>query len=699
MSRDPGRYLNRELSWLEFNQRVIDEAADATNPLLERLRFLSISGSNLDEFFMVRVGGLVTMRRTEPAKRDAAGMTAAEQLAAISRRAGEMMVEQSELLRAVLLPALVEAGIRIAVAKELTQAQADVAERRFVEELQSRFTPMRIRADRPFPLLRSGTLNVAVRFRPDAEGNPRLAVIPFGPLRDRFLGLPSPEGTLVIPAEAVVERFVDRFFPGEEVLETAPFRISRNADVSVRDELSPDLVEDMEQMLEAREEAECVRLVVAGRATRTLRDLLRRALKVPTAYVYELPEPLDMASFGELCSLPGFDHLRWDSRPPQPSPRVDARKDIFSSIRSHDVLLVHPFESFDPVVRLVEEAAADPDVIAVKQVLYRTARDSRIAAALKRAAQAGKNVTALVELKARFDEARNIGWARDLERAGVQVIYGVEGLKTHAKACVVIRREPAGIRRYVHFGTGNYNEVTARLYTDVGLLTADEDLGFDAVNFFNALGGYSQAQGFRRIAVAPFTLRDRLVELVHGEIERKKAGLPARVRAKFNSLSDPAMVELFYEASAAGVPVELNVRGICCLRPGVKGLSETIRVTSIVGRYLEHARIFHFHQGGDDAVWIGSADLMSRNLDRRVELLVPVEEPTARRRLMHVLDACLADPVKGRELLADGGYRHPSPAKRAVSSQDQLYEEACDEAERAAHAQLRLLKPHRAEGA
>ncbi|MHC4993013.1 MAG: polyphosphate kinase 1 [Planctomycetota bacterium] len=623
--------MNRELSWLEFNQRVLDEAADERTPVLERLKFLAITASNLDEFMMVRVGGLQMLASKRPGARDPSGLTPGEQLAAISDRTHRMVRGQYQCYLQELEPRLAAAGIRRIDKPDLTDDQLDYLEAFFEREIWPVLTPMPVGAGVEFPLLVDQSLSACVHLEHEsgAEDGPRLAIIPFGRSTPRFITLPSDGGYRYVLLEDTVQLFADRFFPGETVRSFVPFRISRNADLSVQEDMASDLLAGMEQVLDERKESDCVRLEIADDASDEVRDFLQQSLGAADESVYSVAGPLDLAAFMQIARLHGFAHLREEDWPPLPSPEVDPTESMFDILARRDLLLCHPFDSFEPVVRLIEEAADDPDVLAIKQVLYRTSRRSPIVAALQRAAEQGKYVTALVELKARFDEARNIEWARDLERAAVQVIYGVRGLKTHAKVCVIVRREPRGIRRYVHYGTGNYNEVTARLYTDVSLMSSSDDLGADATTFFNLISGYSQMQPFRKIHMAPSGLRQRLLELIDSERQRCRQGQQAHIMAKFNSLADPAIIDALYEASQAGVRIELNVRGICCLRPGVPGLSENISVVSIVDRFLEHSRVYWFRHGGDELVYVSSADCMPRNLDRRRELLVPVEDPAA----------------------------------------------------------------------
>jgi polyphosphate kinase len=694
------RFFNRELSWLEFNQRVLGEARDESLPLLERLKFLAITASNLDEFFMVRVGGLCVLVEQKITTPDAAGMTPAEQLSAISSRAHEM-VSQQEACYAELEQKLADAGIRRVRGPDLTDRQARTVEQLFESEIAAVMTPRAVRREDEFPLLVNQMLHVAVHLAPDAtsDGRPRLAIIPIGRSLPRFLTLSGGErGYWYVLLEDVVVRLVHRFFPGEKVLGQAIFRITRNADFTFRDDLAIDLLAGMEGILTARKYGDCVRLELSAESNEKVVADLVEALQPNERF--ETAAPLDLAAFMQLADLAGFDTLKYEPWPPQASPDIEQGAKIFDVLARRDVLLYHPYQSFEPIVRLVEEAAADPDVLAIKQILYRTSRKSPIVAALARAAQRGKYVTVIVELKARFDEARNIEWARSLEEQGVQVIYGVKGLKTHAKTCIVVRREPHGVVRYVHFGTGNYNEITGRLYSDASLLTSSEELGADAVAFFNAITGYSQLQRYRKIEAAPTGLRQRLLELIEAETHRRQQGQNAFIDAKINSLVDPEIINALYAASQAGVPVRLNVRGICCLRPGVSGLSENISVVSIVDRYLEHARVLHFHHGGDELVFLSSADWMPRNLDRRIELLVPVEDPDAKERLIAILETYFEDNVKARALQPDGSYKRVKAGrKKQRRSQEILYDDVCRRIREQQQSQTTTFEPHRAPGA
>ena len=697
-----GKFINRELSWLEFNQRVLDEAFDIGIPLLERLKFLSITGSNMDEFYMVRVGGLQILEEQirdmqSVEKRDQCGMTPTEQLAAIRERANRMTTDQYACFINDIEPGLAEHGIHRLRPDEMSERQAQAVAQVFLNDIYPILSPIAT-TSYDFPRLVNHTLNACVRLAPADDGDePRFAVIPFGVSARRFVTLYSEGGYAYTLLEDAVDMFADRFFPGEEVQECIPFRITRNADIAVRDDTAIDLLADMREMIDARKSSDCVRLQIADAVSDETLSFLMQALDVSAEDVAKLPGPLALSDFMEIANLNGFEDLKYEPWLPQVSSDIDPAMNMFDVLSQRDILLCHPYDSFDPVVRLINEAADDPDVLAIKQTLYRTSRDSPIVKALARAAQRGKYVTAIVELKARFDEARNIEWARHLEQADVQVIYGVKGLKTHAKVCLIVRREPHGIRRYMHFGTGNYNESTARIYSDVSLMTCDEELGADATAFFNAVTGYSQPRRYRKLAAAPIGMRERLLEMIEAETKRKQQGQKAEIIAKLNSLVDPKIINALYAASQAGVAVKLNVRGICCLRPGVPGLSDNIEAISIIDRFLEHARIFYFYHGGDERVFISSADWMPRNLDRRVELLTPVEDMACRRRLITIMEAYFRDTRKARKLLPDGGYAKPScEGEECIASQEMLYEGACEAVRTAKQSQPTMFEPHKA---
>ncbi len=650
------RYLNRELAWLEFNSRVLDQADDARVHLLERAKFLAITASNLDEFVMVRVGSLKLQEQGAGGRRDPSGLTASEQLQAVANRCHRHVSRQYNILLNDLQPQLAEHHITRVDLEHCSERLQGVAERHFHGDVVAVLSPQALH-DRRFPMLPGLGIHLCVQLRGVAElvpqnlpvsesvadeqtppDEPQFAVIPLGRTLPRIVPLPTDKHTTELPGdvssdgppvtqessfsyvllEDLVSHFVDEFFPGREVVQCKPFRITRNADIELREDGAGDLLGGMEEVLESRRLSDVVRLEMDATASDEIRNYLTESFYVDPHYVFRIDGPLDLTHLFGLHGVKGFDGLRDEAWPPQRSPAVDPGETMFASIAAGDIMLQHPYETFDPVVRLIEEAAIDPDVLAVKQILYRTSRDSPIVAALKRAAERGKYVTAIVELKARFDEARNIEWAREMEQSGVQVIYGIRGLKTHAKVCIIVRREPHGLVRYVHFGTGNYNEVTANLYGDVSILTKDETLGSDATMFFNAVTGSSHPQPLQQLAIAPLTLRRTILELIRGETERSRQEQKAQIMVKLNALVDKEVIDTLYEASQAGVKIQLNVRGVCCLRPGIPGLSESIQVVSIVDRFLEHARVMYFRHGGDPQIFISSADWMPRNLDRRI---------------------------------------------------------------------------------
>ena len=695
MKKKQPPFFNRELSWLDFNQRVLEAAKDANNPLLERLKFLAITASNLDEFFMVRVGGLQMLRNAGRRKADPAGLTPRQQLDAIGKRVRQMNAEQ-DLCFAELQQQLAGQGIRHLKMNQLNREQQQTVDLFFQNELLPILSPIALEAGAPTPVFRNLQLYLLIRIAGDEAD--RYATLALGTPFNRFFSLPSESGAETIPLDEMVRARIHRWFPGLDIKETALFRVTRNADVAVREDEAGDLLAGMSSVLEERQRADCVRIEIQAEASRALRATLCDLLDTDRSTLYPVSSPLNLKDFMEIASVDGFSELKADAQYPQPSPLIQRKESMFDQIAGQNILLYHPYESFDPVVRFLHEAAQDPAVLAIKQVLYRTSSDSPVIAALAEAAQAGKAVTALVELKARFDEQRNIGWARQLEHDGVQIVYGVHGLKTHAKVCLVVRREPQGIVRYVHFGTGNYNDSTAKLYGDISYFTCDEDLGADAVALFHAVCGFSQPVGLRKAGMAPLNLREQLLQQIENEIEHARQKQKARIRVKINSLVDPALIEKLYEASQAGVQIQLNVRGICCLRPGIKKRSENITVTSIVSRYLEHARIINFHNGGDEKLMISSADWMPRNLDRRVELLIPVQDDRSRRRLLDILKIHCADNVKSWTLLSDGSYVRTatlSGRKKKIDSQQIFYDRACEAVADAAKRSRTALRPHR----
>ncbi len=693
--KSPELFINRELSWLEFNQRVLQEGLDAELPLLERLKFLAIVGSNLDEFFLVRVAWLLQRRAGKVRRRDLAGMTADEQLAAISRRAHRMVEEQSAGVREVFAR-LAEHGLRVWTREQWTDEHRRFAEAYFAREIEPILTPLAIQQLTPSPLLPNLQLHVAGLLAGGSIGDSpdgRIVIVPVPSQLPRWVTLPSESETRVTRVEDVIAANLGAMFPDDEVAATAAFRISRDADVVLKDdEEIDDLLHAMEEVVLSRRWRAAVRLTISARPDARLRKWLADWLKLGDESVYEVDAPLESSALMELANRRGFDNLRIDNWPPQVPRDLIGTEDLWQAVQDHDVLLYHPYESFDPVVKLVEQAADDPQTLAIKQTLYRTSGDSPIIRALARAAQNGKEVIALVELKARFDEWRNVNWARRLEDAGAHVIYGVAGFKTHAKALLIVRRESQHIRRYVHLATGNYNDRTARLYSDIGLLTCDRELASDVAAFFNLLTGYSETVGWAKLSVAPVGLRQKFIDLIDREIQASTTDRPGLIMAKTNSLQDPEICRALYRASQAGVKILLNVRGVCCLRPGVAGTSDNIEVRSIVDRFLEHARVFYFHNGGHEEVYLSSADWMQRNLSKRLELLFPVIDPGLRRRLIDALETYFADNTKAWRLRSDGVYERVGRKKSEprVRSQQAFYRAAVAAVRDAAHAEPRF---------
>lgn len=695
------RFINRELGWLEFNERVLDQAADSSLPLLERAKFLAISSSNLDEFMMVRVGSLQMQYQRNSMVRDAAGLTVGEQLLAVAHRCEVFTNRQYKILSDSLEPLLAEHDIHRIDLNDCTDRCRDTAERRFRNDVLAVISPQAIFEERPFPLLQGLGVHLCIRLKADKtsadDPNASLwdfAVIPLGRTVPRVVLTPSDRGHSYVLLEDLIKHFIHEFFPGREIVECISFRITRNADIELQEDAASDLMIGMEEVLESRRQSRATRLEYSEDASDAMLAFLSEKMQLRGQDLYPISGPLDLSYLFTLHGLEGFDALRNDAWPPQRIPKIDPSENMFSSISRGDILLLHPYESFDPVVRLIEEAAVDPDVLAIKQVLYRTSRNSPIVSALKRAAKNGKYVSVIVELKARFDEARNIEWAREMEQAGVQVIYGIRGLKTHAKVCIIVRREPQGIVRYMHFGTGNYNEVTATIYGDVSLLTCNDELGSDASAFFNAVTGASQPQELRHLDSAPTTLRKRIIDLINAETQRCIEGQRAEIFAKINALVDTEVIDALYRASQAGVEIKLNVRGVCCLRPGVPGLSETIRVISIVDRFLEHARIIYFRHGEDSELFISSADWMPRNLDRRVEIMVPVDDASCREKVMNSLLTHFQDNCNSWEMQADGSYIRSQPGKNAIRAQEQLYERACQATEQIRQKRRTTFETH-----
>lgn len=661
----PELFLNRELSWLEFNQRVLDEARDPSVPLLERLKFLTIAQSNLDEFFMVRVAGLVEQKREGISDAPADGMAPRDQLAAISKRVERMIDEMSETFLGQLIPLLEREGVVLREPAELSTDERERLRIYFQEQVYPILTPLALDPGHPFPHVPNKRLHLIVMLAGEEEGQPAFAVVQVPAVLPRLIPVKG-DGTLetYVLLDDVIAEYAGELFRGFTRRGAWPFRVIRNHDLSIDEEEAEDLLEVIREEVRRRDRGNAVALEVSTSCPPEAVEVLQRALHVDPQFLFAVDAPLSFPDLGIVGqSLKHRTDLQDLPFIPAQSPRFQAAEDLFQVIREGDVLLHHPYEAFDPVVDLLETAAADPDVLAIKQTLYRTSGDSPIVKALIRAAENGKQVAALVEIKARFDEENNINWARRLEESGVHVVYGLVGLKTHCKVCLVVRRENGQLRRYVHLGTGNYNPKTAKLYTDLSLFTCREDFGHDATALFNLLTSCTAPPEWRVLVAAPLGLHETTLGMIEREAAYARAGKPARIIAKMNSLQDPDVIQALYRASQAGVQIDLIVRGICCLRPGLEGISENIRVRSIVDRFLEHTRIYYFEAGGRRLVFASSADWMPRNFQRRVEIMFPLEDEAVRKRVIsEVLQIALDDNVKARMLRADGTWeRVPTP--------------------------------------
>ena len=684
----PEYYTNRELSWLAFNSRVLYEARDKSLPFLERLKFLSITSSNLDEFFMIRVASLKDMVHAKYNKKDIAGLTPAQQLEKIAKKAHELVHLQYSTYNRSLLPVLKQNKVEVITEHEqLTPAQAEAADRYFEENVYPVLTPMAMDSSRPFPLIRNKTLNIGALISKKAEKEQEKDHVEFATVQvpsvlPRIIRLPDGENgqKCVILLEEVIERNISRLFLNYDVVCAHPYRIMRNADLPIDEEDAADLLKEIQKQLKKRQWGEVIRLEIEDKMEPKLLKILKQEFEVKEDDIYRINGPLDLTFLMKLYGMEGMDEYRYKPYQPQPVPGMNDEEDIFTQIRRGDILLHHPYMTFDPVVQFVKQAAVDPDVLAIKQTLYRVSGHSPIVAALAQAAENGKQVSVLVELKARFDEENNIIWAKMLEKAGCHVIYGLLGLKTHSKITLVVRKEEDGIRRYVHLGTGNYNDSTAKLYTDCGILTCSEPIGEDATAVFNMLSGYSEPKNWNRLVLAPLWLRDTFMRLIRRETAHARNHESARIVAKMNSLCDKEIIAALYEASAAGVEIDLIIRGICCLKTGIPGVSETIHVRSIVGNFLEHARIFYFRNGGNEEFYMGSADWMPRNLDKRVEIMFPVEDAALREKVRHILQVQLDDNVKAHILQPSGVYEKiDKRGKVLVNAQETFCAEAMKE--------------------
>ncbi len=675
----PDHYLNRELSWLEFNARVLEEAADPSNPWLERLKFLAIFSSNLDEFFEIRVAGLQQQvyAGVEPQDYGADGMAPAEQLAAIDRRTHELVAEQYRILNDEVLPGLATGGVQRVRLEDLTDAERRHVDTLFRASIAPVLTPLAIDPGHPFPHVHNKSLNIALVVERKNGGQKRrhFAVVQVPAVLDRVVIVSTHgEGRVrFVLLEDIIARHLGELFGGLRVVSHTVFRVTRNTDLTIEEEDAEDLLEMIEESLRQRRRSDPVRLEISSDADETFVGMLTEAHDLEARDVYRVPGPVDVTALMALHRLDGFPALKDEPLVPRVAPPFAQGRDMFDVIRAQDVLVHLPYESFGCVVDFIERAADDPQVLAIKQTLYRTSGASPIISALARAAQNGKQVTALVELKARRDEQNNITWARMLERAGVHVVYGIVGLKTHCKAALVVRREGDGIRRYVHLSTGNYNPTTARVYTDLGLFTANPDMGEDTSALFNLLTGNAEGYRWRKLVVAPVGMREQVIGLIEREERNARKGRAARIIVKMNALVEPSVIDALYRASQAGVAIDLVVRGICCLRPGLPGVSETIRVTSIVDKYLEHSRIFYFENGGNPEVFLASADWMPRNFWRRIETLFPIEDASLQARIVgDIIQPILSDTVKVRELSSDGTYRRRTPGEGETPLRSQV---------------------------
>ncbi|HIR26641.1 MAG TPA: RNA degradosome polyphosphate kinase [Candidatus Choladousia intestinigallinarum] len=720
----PEYFINREISWLGFNSRVLSEAKDKSLPLLERLKFLSITASNLDEFFMIRVASLKDMVHAKYTKKDIAGLSPSDQLKLIGEETHTLVQQQYSTYNRSLLPAMKQCGLELITEHErLSKEQAAYVDQYFEENVYPVLTPMALDSSRPFPLIRNKTLNIGAlvlkkevawlkeengdsgkkesgkkgNSSKEEKGKLEFATVQVPSVLPRVVFLPEGKKgqRCAILLEQIIERNIAKLFLNYDVVCAHPYRIMRNADLTIEEDEAADLLKEIQKLLKKRQWGEVIRLEIEDKMEPKLLKTLKKELNVKDEDIFKINGPLDLTFLMKLYGTEGMDEFRNKPYQPQPVPGMNEEEDIFTQIRKGDIFLHHPYMTFAPVIQFVRQAASDPDVLAIKQTLYRVSGNSPIVAALAQAAENGKQVTVLVELKARFDEENNILWAKMLEKAGCHVIYGLLGLKTHSKITLVVRREEDGIRRYVHLGTGNYNDSTAKQYTDCGILTCSEPIGEDATAVFNMLSGYSEPKRWNKLVLAPIWLRKRFLELIRRETAYAREGHPAQIIAKMNSLCDQEIIGALYEASAAGVKIDLIIRGICCLKVGIPGISENIHVRSIVGNFLEHARIFYFRNDGEEEFYMASADWMPRNLDKRVEILFPIEDQKLREEARHILEIQLEDNVKAHILQPDGSYEKiDKRGKVLICAQDYF----CQEAEQRARApkeeeQSRIFTP------
>lgn len=670
-------FINRELSLLEFNSRVLEEAQDTSNPLVERLKFLAIVSSNLDEFFMVRVASLYDLVNANSERIDPSGMTPSEQITAITSRAQRLVNDQYKTFSYSLKQCLKRQQILFVKERDLSPAQSDFIKTYYMNNIYPVLTPMVVDKGRPFPLILNKTLNLALLLQSKTQKNDiHLGTIQVPSVLRRLIALPQTDDMqYYIFLEDVIKMHLHSLFSSHLILASSCYRITRNADLTLDEEGAEDLLETIEQSLKQRKWGAVVRLEIEKSVNLKLLSLLEEELEVTKDHHYKVSGPLDLTFLMKMGNYIHLPHLTYAPIAPKLCKEISCESNIFAAVSKQDIILHHPFESFSPVVDMVQKAAKDPLVLGIKQTLYRVSGNSPLVGALIKAAENGKQVTVLVELKARFDEENNIIWAKRLEKAGCHVIYGLVGLKTHCKILLIVRKESDGIKRYVHLGTGNYNDVTAKLYTDLGLFTSDPEFGADASSLFNMLSGLTKPSELTHFSIAPSGLRFKFISLIERESKNAMEGRPAKIIAKMNSLVDTGIIKALYDASNCGVKIDLIIRGICCLTPGMQGISENITVRSIVGRFLEHSRIYYFYNDGADEVYLSSADWMTRNLNRRVELMFPVKDKACREKVKHILDINLQDNVKARILNSDGSYtkiaRH---RKEAISSQELLYQ-------------------------
>lgn len=673
----PENYINRELSWLDFNFRILDEARDRNHPLFERIKFLAITASNLDEFFMVRVASLKNISSVD--KRDCAGMTAKEQLEAISEKTHKLVDMQYSTYTRSLMPLLAKIGVKVIERNELNESQLKFVTSYFRDEIFPILTPMAVDSSRPFPLIQNKVLNICALIK-RTDNMTGFVTVPVPTICPRLIKLPSENGESVfILIEEIIQLFINELFTNYEIIDSGVYRVMRDADIPIDEDDSEDLLQEIQKNLKERERSEVIRLEIDESVNEKLLKILKKELNIKNDDVYLIKGPIDLTFLNKVYSQDGFDEYKYSKYTPQIPKRLQNCENIFDEIKKGDIFMHHPYNSFKPVTDLIETAAKDEKTLAIKMTLYRVSGNSPIIKSLEKAAQNGKSVTVLVELKARFDEKNNIVWARKLENAGCHVIYGLLGLKTHSKITEIIRREEEGIIKYVHLATGNYNDVTANFYTDMGIFTCRKEFGDDSGAFFNMLSGFCEPKRWNKLIIAPIWLREKTEAFIEREIRHAKEGRKARIIAKMNSLVDPQIIAYLYKASCAGVKVDLIVRGICCLRAGVPGLSENIAVRSITGRYLEHTRIYYFYNDGEESTFCASADWMNRNLNKRVEIMFPIEDDEIKEKIKHVLDLQLEDTLRA-SVQVDGVYtKQDLRGKRKLDSQVALMEETMEE--------------------